>query len=735
MNEWRLEKYLRRFVKGGIFSIPFLVLIVSRSLPFPYITGKGFFFMVIVEALFGAYLSLLILNNQKYAPRKNILLLASAIFLFIVFLADIFGVNPYRSFWSTYERMEGFVLYLHLFGFFVISSSVLNKKDWFVFFHISVFVSLLVSGYAFLEKSGILKTLNSGRVFSTMGNPIYLATYLFIHLFLVVFYFFKNGDYKIKFAYFAIFIFLFSIFAITGVRSVFLGIVGAFITAFFIKMLLSIVKKEKFFWGVMIILIVLIPFLLIIYRDNDFIKNNSALNRFSAIGLSESTAKSRFILWKIALNSFIERPILGWGQGNFIIPYAANYDSRLYGNESWFDRTHNTLLQWLVDAGVIGLAGYLLIVAAVLSVLNKIRKKNIWSENQLISFWAFTVGYFIHSFFGFDALVSYFLLAAILGFLVYESGTGENEKRLLTGNKWFFSSKIVIKYALIVFIFAVIVVSGIAVNYKAISQGKLLTKSLSAIGSKNDSDLFETIVVGFKNALSIDSFGLEETRMQSAVFIVDVFKYKNKSVLEDENFSPLLDMVIGEMEEEIKADNFNLRPLISLAQLYEIKFILNKNQKSFNSVESTFRDAFRFKNYLPLYFYFAEYRINIGDNNGAAFIAKNILENFGYSPKILQDVMEIYVASGYHDDVWKIIYKNTIFGQWPSVADFLWFGRMAMKQGNIVEALKYGDSALKLAENNKLKKEVFLFLYEAEKMFGDKGKAEFYMREANSTGL
>ena len=463
--------------------------------------------------------------------------------------------------------------------------------------------------------------------------------------------------------------------------------------------------------------------------------NNSVLNRFSAIDLSESTAKSRLVLWKIALESFAERPILGWGQGNFIIPYAANYDSKLYGNELWFDRTHNTLLQWLVDAGVIGLAGYLLIAAAVLSVLNKIRKKNVWSENQVIVFWAFAAGYFIQSFFVFDALVSYFLLAAILGFLVYESGTGENEKRLLAGNKWFFSSKIIVNCALIIFIFAAIVILGIVVNYKAINQGKLLLKSLSAIESKNEPDLFKSAVAGFADAFSVSSFGLEETRMQSAVFILDAVKYKNKFVFEDKNFSLLLDMAIGEMEKETRADNFNLRPLISLAKLYEVKFILNQNQESFNLVESTFRDAFRFKNYLPFYFYFAEYRINIGDNGGAAFIAKNILEKFGDSPKILQDVMEIYAMSGYHDEVWKIIHKNTIFNQWPLATDFLRFGRMAMKQGNVVEALRYGDNALKLAKDNKLKKEIFLFLYEIEKVSGNREKAEFYMREANSAGL
>ena len=262
-----------------------------------------------------------------------------------------------------------------------------------------------------------------------------------------------------------------------------------------------------------------------------------------------------------------------------------------------------------------------------------------------------------------------------------------------------------------------------------------MIKSLSAIESETETDLFETAVDGFKNTLSIDSFGLEEARMQLADFILKAVKYTNGSSFENENFVLLLDMAISEMEKEAKANNSNLRPLISLVQLYEVKFMLNQNRESFDLIESTFRNAFRFKNYLPLYFYFADYRINIGDNKTAASTAAYILENFDNSPMMLRDVEKIYVMSGHHSDVWKTIYKNAAFGQWPLVVDFLRFGKIAMNQGNFIEALKYGNNALKLTEDKELRKEIFLLLSEAEKKSGNENKAEFYMREAENTNL
>ena len=53
-----IEKILRWVVIGGVFALPFIVLIVSSSLFFPYITGKNLYFRGIVEVITGAWLAL-----------------------------------------------------------------------------------------------------------------------------------------------------------------------------------------------------------------------------------------------------------------------------------------------------------------------------------------------------------------------------------------------------------------------------------------------------------------------------------------------------------------------------------------------------------------------------------------------------------------------------------------------------------------------------------------------------
>ena len=64
----------------------------------------------------------------------------------------------------------------------------------------------------------------------------------------------------------------------------------------------------------------------------------------------------------MAIKGFIEKPILGWGQEGFNFVFNKYYDPRMYTQEPWFDRAHNTYLDWLIVGGALGLLSYLAII-------------------------------------------------------------------------------------------------------------------------------------------------------------------------------------------------------------------------------------------------------------------------------------------------------------------------------------------------------------------------------------
>src|SRR4030067_1294647 len=156
MSSKRIENFYLWSIKILILLISFLPLYVSSSMVFPYITGKNFAFRILVEFAAVLWLGLTILSKEYY-PRNSTILLVVLIFIFVVGLADLFGINPYNSFWSNYERMEGYINILHLALYFLIIKSVFRtRKDWMIFFNLLVIVGLLVSIYALFQRFDVL---------------------------------------------------------------------------------------------------------------------------------------------------------------------------------------------------------------------------------------------------------------------------------------------------------------------------------------------------------------------------------------------------------------------------------------------------------------------------------------------------------------------------------------------------------------------------------------------------
>src|SRR3989344_9346292 len=128
------SKILKYIVYTGLFGIALVPFVIADgfsptsfffpNLLFPFITGKIFLFRIIVEIIFGAWL-LLVLFDKKYLPKASFLLWALLIFLASIAVADMLSVNPAKSIWSNYERMEGLVTHIHLFLYFIVAGAML----------------------------------------------------------------------------------------------------------------------------------------------------------------------------------------------------------------------------------------------------------------------------------------------------------------------------------------------------------------------------------------------------------------------------------------------------------------------------------------------------------------------------------------------------------------------------------------------------------------------------------
>ncbi len=414
----KLNNILKYTTYIGLFAVLFIPLFVSGTLFFPFISGKNFIFRIIIEIIFVAW-TILAVRDKTYRPKKTGILLAFVAFVGIIAVADLFGENPYRSFWSNFERMEGLITHLHLLAYFLVISSVfIKEKLWVRFFQTSLGVSVVVGIYGLLQLAGKV-AIHQGntRIDASFGNATYLAVYALFHIFLATFLLYRYGKNKFAWSAYGVVIILNTfVLYYTATRGAILGLIGGVLLT---SLLIALFEREnktlkKISIGVIVAVIILVSGFGLI-KNTKFVKGSHVLNRFSSISLTETTTKSRFMIWGMALEGFKEHPILGWGQENFNLLFNKYYNPGMYGQEPFFDRAHNVFLDWLTASGLLGLIAYLsLFFFAIYYLWIRQSSMSIVEKSVLTGLLG---GYFFHNLFVFDNLVSYILFFSVLGYI------------------------------------------------------------------------------------------------------------------------------------------------------------------------------------------------------------------------------------------------------------------------------------------------------------------------------
>jgi O-antigen ligase/thioredoxin-like negative regulator of GroEL len=403
-----------------LFVLLFTPLIVATGLYFPYITGKVFAFRIITSIILVFWL-ILVLKKPEFLPKKSFIIGVSGIFILWLIISNSFGVDPRNSFFSNFERMEGWFTHLYFFIYLLVVSSVLKTEQvWNWFLNTSVVVANIIALRAAFD--------SQSRTQVILGNSTYVAIYALFNLFFAALLFYRTAKKKTKedaLKYFALIYYVSSIilFAYVIFRTQTRGTVLALLFSsilFLVLMALSYWKNKKVRIISVALILISIGGSLLFWNNRDaaFIQNNPLLSRIATISASEGTGKARLVNWGIALEGIKENPILGWGQENYTYVFAQKYDPRMYDQEPWFDRTHNMFLDWSIQGGVPAAALYILIFVMAVIGIKKSTSLTRVEKNILISL---LVAYAIHNMFVFDNYSSYLMFFTLLGFVIYHS--------------------------------------------------------------------------------------------------------------------------------------------------------------------------------------------------------------------------------------------------------------------------------------------------------------------------
>jgi O-antigen ligase/tetratricopeptide (TPR) repeat protein len=413
-----MKDVLKWVVYGGLFLVPFLTLYVANNNFFPFITGKNFGFRIIVDVLFVAW-AILALLDVRYRPKISGIVWSFGALLVIMFFANLLGQHPSSSFWSNFERMDGYVSLVHTFMYMLVLGSVLTTKvEWQRLLNTSLVVALAVALYGLAQYGDLVQ--GSGRIDSRLGNAAYMAIYMLFHIFIALWLFVETRNTLLRVAYGSLAVLFTFVLIETGTRGTALGLaVGVMVMSAYIGLFGAQFKQYRKYAIGGFLLLVLMVGAFIAGKDTTLVQSNPNLARIANISLDD--LQIRGIIWGMAWEGVKERPILGYGQSNFNYVFNEHYDPRLYAQEQWFDRSHNIFMDWLVAGGFLGLIAYLSIFGWALWYLlirPLIRKDdetfNVMERGVLLGILA---GYFTHNIVVFDNIVSYIFFAIILGLI------------------------------------------------------------------------------------------------------------------------------------------------------------------------------------------------------------------------------------------------------------------------------------------------------------------------------
>ena len=447
-----------------VLATPF---VVTPDTVFPFVVGKALTARVLIEMAFALWVALAV-RTPSYRPVLSRLVIAFAVYVALSLLAGFTGVSLQRSLWSSYERMQGVVDLAHGLAFLLVITSLFRtREDWRYVLNFSLLVGMIIAlmgvallfggnlpVYAFLEQEG-------ERLSITLGNATYVGAYMLVNALVgagLLFSSFARAPDREESggapppgrrrrrrdqhraerpkespALFwwrlywgaAVVLSLWMMLA-SGTRAsiVALGVVLAGLAVAYL--LWGARRRVKYAAAVILAGVVLFGLLVVWGAGTPpgqlLAERNLTMQRLTQTAAEgDDSARTRLSAAYVGLEAFADRPLLGWGPGNYVVAYGRHYDPDLLGSSptvELVDLAHVAPVDELATKGVIGFAGYLAMWLLLLwAVVSRLRRLGADADILALFVGAALAAYFVHNLALFDTVPTFLQFVLLLGFV------------------------------------------------------------------------------------------------------------------------------------------------------------------------------------------------------------------------------------------------------------------------------------------------------------------------------
>ena len=392
------ERGLRVALFGVLGLLLLTPLVVTPGTIYPFVVGKALWSRSLIEIAFALWAVLALMHPGYRPPRSWLLALLGAGFC-VSLLSAGFGVSPGHSLWSDYERMQGLVDRAHWVALAVVLASVLHTPGaWRAAFKANLAAGTVTACIVIARAwdievpyFGAFPEISPTRFGGPLGNPGYLSIYMLVNLVLAGG--FAAGAWATAarpgeqgarrmgvLLWAAVAALHFAGVVLAGSVGGFAGLIAA---AGFAALGFAWLCRGRGRLAAVALFAVLVTACTVLgARFVDPGRNATialdradvvwpggvALRYVGGVHLQRPSVQSRLAAWEAGLGGFAERPLLGWGPGNYATVFGL-FGTGYAGTAEPHDQAHSVLVELAATTGAAGLGAWLALWGGALVVL------------------------------------------------------------------------------------------------------------------------------------------------------------------------------------------------------------------------------------------------------------------------------------------------------------------------------------------------------------------------------
>lgn len=244
------------------------------------------------------------------------------------------------------------------------------------------------------------------RIFSTLGQPNWLAAYLVLMIPVSLSFLFTSSKKLQKITFLLVSFFLILALIFTGSRSGAAGLIVSLIIFFTLNGKRLIAKNRKIFFTLIILFIAVS----LTFGSALMKRLSQSITGQKTVEGGTETGQIRLIVWQGALEAFKKSPILGHGPETFAYSYSKFRPLAHNQTSEWnffYNKAHNEFLNYLANIGLLGTFFYLAFLLTFLYlVFRSFYHKNTPQADFAKAAFCSIIGYQVSIFFGFSTVVT-----------------------------------------------------------------------------------------------------------------------------------------------------------------------------------------------------------------------------------------------------------------------------------------------------------------------------------------